>query len=213
MLLLLNIYICILLLLQCLLYSVSTIPEFFSVKKKIIPVKNGDDYGVDVTFPIHHQLDTSTEYGIRYKNMMQGCYNAYSKRECDMTEEQRIDQCLNQPKMHHNYTELGFKKMKVPDDIWKLILEFWNANKNNINAEQWPRGNTYTNHWESKTEFISIEDTTKIGGGPLIKEKIWNGLNPILSEWVGGEELIPTSLYGIRIYRSGSMLSTRNFNF
>ena len=128
-----------------------------------------------------------------------------------MTEEQRIDQCFDQPQRQHNYTELGFKKMKVPDNVWELVSQFWQANKDKPSNENWPRGNTYTNHWESPTEFVSVEENSRIGGGGALKAKIWEGMKPILTEWVGGEELQPTSLYGIRIYRKGAVLSTRKF--
>lgn len=177
-------------------------------KSKEFPVKDGDNYGVDVTFPIHHKLDSSSMYGKAYDRMMKGCYDKYSRRECDMTEEQRLDQCLEQPRQHHNYTELGFMKMKVPEQVWSIVHQFWEDNKANPNRESWPRGNTYTNHWESPTEFVSVEDPTRKGGGQGIKDMIWNGLKPTLSEWVGGEQLMPTSLYGIRLYRRGAILST-----
>ena len=42
----------------------------------------------------------------------------------------------------------------------------------------------------------------------MLKQRIWDGMKPILEEWVH-EKLVPTSLYGIRIYRNNSMLSTR----
>lgn len=170
------------------------------------PVKDGDNYGVDVTFPIHHKLNPNSEYGQKYAKMMQGCYDAYTKRECDMVEEQRIDMSLLQPSSQHNYTELGFKKMKVPENVWEAISAFWTKNKDNPAPEKWPRGNTYTNHWDAPTEFVSVDDTARGGGGKL-KNDIWNGMKPILADWVG-EELKPTSLYGIRIYREGAILST-----
>lgn len=171
------------------------------------PVKDGDNYGVDVTFPIHHKLNPNSEYGQKYAKMIQGCYDKYSKRECDLTEDQRVDMSLEQPRTQHNYTELGFKKMKVPDQVWKAISKFWEDNKHNPAPENWPRGNTYTNHWDSPTQFVSVEDGSRPGGGIRLKNDIWSGMKPILSDWVG-EELKPTSLYGIRIYREGAVLST-----
>lgn len=75
-------------------------------------------------------------------------------------------------------------------------------------ANSRPSGNTYTNNKESPTYFISVEDTSLEGGGPDLKAKIWDGMKPVVSEWVG-KEIIETSLYGIRIYKEGAMLATR----
>ena len=97
---------------------------------------------------------------------------------------------------------------KVPTDIWNLISEFYQNNRDYMVTESWPRANTYTNHWDSPTQFLSVDNTKFAGGGPMLKQRIWDGMKPILEEWVH-EKLVPTSLYGIRIYRNNSMLSTR----
>lgn len=44
-----------------------------------------------------------------------------------------------------------------------------------------------------------------------MKQRIWDGVKPIISEWVG-RELVDTSLYGIRVYPEGSILATRKSN-
>lgn len=36
-----------------------------------------------------------------------------------------------------NYTELGFKKIRTPEPIFKLIKEFWEANKHLEKVEKW----------------------------------------------------------------------------
>ena len=101
-------------------------------------------------------------------------------------------------------------RRKVPEDIWNTVLEFYKSNYDSMSAESWPRANTYTNHWDSPTQFLSIENTRLIGGGPGLKQRIWDGMRPVLEEWVH-QPLVPTSLYGIRIYRNNSMLSTRKY--
>ena len=111
-----------------------------------------DQYGVDVSFPIHHSVakfqDTNSVHAQRYRKTMEGCYKAYSKGECDATERARIDMCMTQPRSQHNYTEIGFKKMRVPSLIWGEILRFWEENKEKEIEEDWPPGNTYVNNWE-----------------------------------------------------------------
>ena len=117
------------------------------------------DYGVDVSFPIHRYIkDKSSVFYERYQKTMAGCYEAYSKRECDATELARMEMNLEQPRAQHNYTELGFKKIRVPDEIFKDILTFYEEHKDEEKLENWPRGNTYVNNWESPSYMISFED-------------------------------------------------------
>ena len=170
--------------------------------------KNGDDYGVDITTAIHHKLDPQSHYGKAYEENLKGCYDMYSRRECDMTESSRIEMNLAQPKAQVNYTELGFMKMKAPKGVYDDLISFYKTNYHRMSKENWPRGNTYVNHWNSPTEFLSVENNQLEGGGYGLKDRIWNGMRPVLEEWTG-EKLRPTSLYGIRVYRNGSLLSTR----
>ena len=133
----------------CLIFSVS--------KSRGVQVES--DYGVDVSFPIHRYLtDKSSIFYQRYQKTMAGCYEAYSKRECDSTERARMEMNIEQPGNQHNYTELGFKKTRVPDEIFKDILTFYEEHKNEEKLENWPRGNTYVNNWESPSYMISFED-------------------------------------------------------
>jgi hypothetical protein len=54
---------------------------------------------------------------------------------------------------------------------------------------------------------VSLENKSLRGGGASTKKKIWNGLRPILEEWTG-QRLVETSLYGVRVYKDGAMLSS-----
>lgn len=47
-------------------------------------------------------------------------------------------------------------------------------------------------------------ENTKFRGGYSVKQEIWDGLQPIIEEWVG-KKCIPVSLYGIRIYHDGQV--------
>ena len=171
--------------------------------------KNTSVYGVDVSFPIHHYLDKSKSpfFAKRYSDMMKGCYTKYSQRECDATERARLEMNKNQPATQHNYTDIGFKKLRAPTAAWEPLISFYEANKHLEKPEEWPRGNTYVNSWESPTYMVSFENRA-LRGGMNVKEKIWAGMKPILEEWTG-KKLEPTSLYGIRVYKDGAMLSTR----
>jgi len=195
-------------------------------------------YGVDLSFPIHrsavstnypwlpHNVDpaknpTPKKYQNmpiqylgnvqkRYDEFMQGCHDYYpkNKRACDSTEHDRVAMALRQPHSMQNYTEYGFKKIKTPPAIWKLISEFWEANKSkdNWSAENWSKGNTYTNHWVSPTYIVDVGSSRLRGGGGKLKNKIWDAAKTTLQEWTG-EELMQCSLYGIRVYTEGAMLA------
>ena len=131
--------------------------------------KEPEEGGVDLSFPQHHYLDKNTWGGKSYDDFMQGCYKRYAKNQCDATEIARINQNFHQPRGEHNYTELGFKKTKVPEHVWNVIKEFWDQNKNKEKNEQWPPGNTYTNHWLQPTGMVSLEDRRLRGGDGSVK--------------------------------------------
>jgi hypothetical protein len=165
------------------------------------------DYGVDVSYPIHGYITKNTIFKRRYEQSMKGCYEKFSRAECDGNERARINMNLDQPRSQHNYTEIGFKKTRVPDDIWQEIISFYEANKDKQKLENWPRGNTYTNNWDSPTYMVSFEDR-QLRGGVALKQRIWNGIKPIIEEWTG-KQLVESSLYGIRVYKRGAVLATR----
>lgn len=167
------------------------------------------EYGVDVTFPIHHGINRHryAQHHNRYLEMMQGCYNAYGQAPCDSTERSRMNMNREQPRLHHNYTKTGFKLLKAPKAAWEPLLAFYRENQHHETPENWPAGNTYVNHWSSPTSMISFEDS-QLRSGRQVKNLIWAAVKPIIEEWTG-QVVEPTSLYGIRVYKAGAMLSTR----
>jgi len=148
-----------------------------------------------------------------YDEFMQGCDDHYGGSgdysACRITERDRVEMSLRQPKGMQNYTELGFKKIKAPKEVWDQIKTFWEANKDEKNwqDENWPKGNTYTNHWQAPTYMVSVEDTRLRGAGSSIKRKIWAAAKSTMEEWTG-HQVTECSLYGIRVYTSGSILAT-----
>eukprot|EP01038_Epipyxis_sp_PR26KG_P009290 gene9290-12517_t len=166
------------------------------------------EYGVDVTYPIHHQFsnDATSHYAKLYKDTMQGCVDKYSARECESVEQARIGMNLDQPKRQHNYTELGFKQMQLPSHIFKPLLDFYENNKDKKKEEKWSRGYTYVNHWVNPSYMINLEDSS-LRGGLQLKQFLWDNVKPIIEEWVG-KKVEPTSLYGIRVYSDQAILAT-----
>jgi hypothetical protein len=102
---------------------------------------------------------------------------------------------------------MGFKKIRAPPEVYNLIQEFWNKNKDKGKLEVWSKGNTYTNNWKAPTKMVSVEDTTLRGAGRVFKQKIWDAAQNTLEEWTG-QKLAPCSLYGVRIYQEGAILAT-----
>mmetsp|Transcript_2691 Transcript_2691/g.2568 ORF Transcript_2691/g.2568 Transcript_2691/m.2568 type:complete len:494 (-) Transcript_2691:235-1716(-) len=146
-----------------------------------------------------------------YDDFMQSCRDYYDDgkkgRSCDATERDRIGMSARQPRSMQNYTDIGFKKIKAPADVFKLIKKFWDTNGDNRVDENWPKGNTYTNHWESKTRMVSVENSSLRGGGQQLKQAIWNAAKSEIEEWTG-QELTQCSLYGIRVYEEGALLAS-----
>ncbi len=116
--------------------------------------------------------------------------------------------------------------------MFELLSNYWEQHKANAQEEQWPQGNTYVsstlsqrlfrnlsfvnfichsngfqvNHWAAPTYMVNVENTKLRGGGYGLKNKIWDGVKPVLEEWTG-MELEPSSMYGIRKYTTGAILS------
>ena len=163
-------------------------------------------YGVDVSYPIHHGLESGTFQWERWHRSMEHCAKRYSKGSCDANERSRMQLNRVQPPLQRNYTELGYAKLKAPEGSYRRLKTFFDQFRNNEQEEAWPAGNTYTNHWDSPTYMISLEDQ-RLRGGLALKTQIWNEVQAILEEWTG-QKLKQTSLYGIRVYKEGSVLAS-----
>jgi len=107
-----------------------------------------------------------------------------------------------QPQNLKNFTELGFEKRKIPDDVWELLRSYYENNKDSIVLEKWPSTNPYINHWESVPFMIWLPE---LHTGDETKRKIFEGLRPHLEEW-SGTELEHTDLYGMRVYKNNTFL-------
>jgi len=146
-----------------------------------------------------------------YSDYIRGCIEMYDLGKpgstCQANEEERIAMNLRQPQAVKNYTDTGFKKIKAPKDLMDMLINFWNINKESRYPEAWPVGNIYTNHWESPTHMVSVENATLAGAGPALKQRLWDAARDSLEEWTG-QKLKESSLYGIRVYEKDSILST-----
>lgn len=104
-----------------------------------------------------------------------------------------------------NYTTVGFHKTRAPERVVELATKFWDQNQFNMKQENWPIGNSYINTWNHPTYMINIEDGKLRGGGFQLRKEIWDAARESIEDWTG-EDLSPTSLYGIRVYKEGAVL-------
>ena len=115
--------------------------------------------GVDISSPMHHAIQNrSSMFAKRHEETMAQCYATYSQTECEIAEQQRLATNRDQPKMQHNYTEVGFKLSRVPDSIMQDIQKFYQDNKDREQPEIWTRGFSSINSWVSPTTMVRLED-------------------------------------------------------
>lgn len=126
-------------------------------------------YGIDVSFPVQHKF-TQGEYLQKsrsvfgddrinvYNDYVVGCIKEYTPKGqghfCHANEEERLKYNVNQPPTMTNYTDIGFLKTRLSEKTFANILDFWEDEKKradeipgSLRDEDWPPGNTYTNHW------------------------------------------------------------------
>ncbi|KAL7555320.1 hypothetical protein ACHAWF_019006 [Thalassiosira exigua] len=167
-------------------------------------------YGLDASFPAHHAKVSATPLlGDRqdfYDHYMEGCRH-HDREKCDETEENRIHMNVRQPPSMVNYTDLGFKKVKCPERVFKGVKKFWENHKGHEEVEAWFEGNTYTNHWDSPTYMLNVSDAKLQGGGSALTDRIKEVARHELERWTD-QEVTPTSLYGVRKYTDGAVLAT-----
>jgi prolyl 4-hydroxylase len=63
-----------------------------------------------------------------------------------------------------------------------------------------------SNTWDSPTYMVDVDDENNEGAGYLLKEKVWNAVQDMVEEWTGQLQ-VGSSVYGIRSYTSGAILS------
>ena len=104
------------------------------------------------------------------------------------------------------FTETGFKKIKLPDELYDNLYDQYEKMEFGINHQiledhpEW--GKTVSGISNNKTRphvsFTGINDD--------FKQKGFDILTPIVEEW-SGKKLVPTRCYGIRSYPDGSILN------
>ena len=135
-----------------------------------------------------------------YHKYMEGCSSVSGKsgEKCQWSEQDRLEMTLMQPKVMKNFTTAGFAKIKAPDQVTTILREYWKAHESEQEVEFWPKENTYVNHWASPTYILPLDSNSESQLAELVR--------PVLEAWTG-QQLILTSIYGIRIYKEGAVLA------
>jgi prolyl 4-hydroxylase len=111
--------------------------------------------------------------------------------------------------LEENYTYTGFAKVQTPSSIQDILEDFFVANNKHQNTELWDSTNTYINHWISPTSMLNaMSDDPRILHSLSHEErwKVVNGVQLILEAWTKSS-LVLTSIYGVRIYKEGTILA------
>ena len=97
-----------------------------------------------------------------------------------------------------NYTQVGFKKEKLDDQLFEKIKIFYTSNLEK-NKPEFVEGG-----------YVEIQETGESGSDVIelsdkLRKEIHSSLKPQLEAW-SKTKLIPTFVYGIRVYKKGSVL-------
>ncbi|KAL1499994.1 hypothetical protein AB1Y20_012671 [Prymnesium parvum] len=102
--------------------------------------------------------------------------------------------------VHRTFTEVGFDRAPIPEEVWASMSAYYYNNRHSAQREDWDvlSDRVFVNWWQSPTLVIPMP--------PALKASWQDRLLPAVSQWAGGVELEPTSLYGMRVYQNGSWL-------
>jgi prolyl 4-hydroxylase len=176
-------------------------------------------YGVDVSWPTHQHHLLEVPWGTAdssdgdeeesgpntrleaYHEFMEGCYEQYSVETCESNEYDRVAMNLRQPQTVTNYTYAGYAKLRIPSESFQLLKEVW-EHKDTAKREYWDEGNSFTNHWSSPTSYLALDRFLTIQQRRTVLRQV----QEILEQWTQ-TRLVPTSLYGLRIYERDAVLA------
>jgi hypothetical protein len=87
------------------------------------------------------------------------------------------------------FSPLGFKKSRLPDDVFAALGALYYNNRQNTVLEEWSGKGVFVNWWETKVAFLQI---------PWSIKKVHQArLKDMVSEWTG-LEVEETVMYGFR---------------
>lgn len=173
-----------------------------------------ESYGTEVSWPMQRAVEEKDQQTAAmtqsqrdaYETYMKGCSETYTPELCQQNEADRIAINAAQPSQLRNFTAAGYAKVQAPAKSFRLLKEFWEKHSaENLLTERWEAANTHVNHWAVPTLTLRVDAPD----GPTLKNRrrIVEEVQNILEQWSGGVPLVPTSMYGIRVYQNGAILA------
>ena len=95
------------------------------------------------------------------------------------------------------YTDVGFKKDNLNKDLHKKVLDFYYKNSASLQAENVAGGYIETEGKGSASHTIEMPND--------LRDEIHESLLGKVEDW-SGIRLLPTYVYGVRIYNRGAPL-------
>jgi prolyl 4-hydroxylase len=98
-----------------------------------------------------------------------------------------------------NYTKMGFSKTRLPDPLFKKIQAFYTANLASGQSETVPGDFIFNSDKATKQSSLLVNLNAEL------REEIHEVLKILMEQWCG-KALIPTFVYGVRVYQRGAVL-------
>lgn len=95
------------------------------------------------------------------------------------------------------FSSLGFKKGRLPPDVFASMGAFYYNNRNYVVREEWRGRGVFVNWWETDVKFVQI---------PWNLKRLWQQRLLTLVEAWAGVPVEQTVMYGLRQYTSGARL-------
>jgi hypothetical protein len=136
--------------------------------------------------------------------LMRGVGNSPDYTGLDRDFEREIEATLTSEWTRHRRVDrtcspLGFKKGRLPDDVFASLGAFYYNNRDNRVREEWSGKGVFVNWWEVDVYFVQI---------PWKLKGLWQKrLLELVQNWAG-VELEQTDMYGLRRYEEGARLLT-----
>jgi hypothetical protein len=156
--------------------------------------------------------DYRSEPQLRFdETILSDCIHFYGEdnsQRCIQSEEQRIQSNLQHFNQQSSLTASGFQKDSLPKKVSQTVQRYWSKNKGKWKEESWPVGDTTTNHWDSPTYRVGLDESSGLrGNSKSMKESIIETTKEHLENWTGENLRLSSSPTSIRVYSSGAMVS------
>mmetsp|Transcript_29057 Transcript_29057/g.29397 ORF Transcript_29057/g.29397 Transcript_29057/m.29397 type:complete len:472 (+) Transcript_29057:50-1465(+) len=177
------------------------------------------DYGEQRTFwtnsRIGHEfeaVDAMTNETVAHFTVLYNAINVIGQpklHDFDLKNEEKLvremfnEEVERSKRVSRTFTEFGFSKGRLPDDIYGSILTYY-YNNDRVNGSTWEEhdaDDVSINWYHTPTDLIAL---------PWALKGYWQDrLYEMVQSWIGeGTVLEDTDLYGIRRYNSGARLLT-----